>query len=82
MPSQPNITPVAWSISQLVRTMAREGVLHMQGFDYGKPERTLCGRSYNAGGHWDFEFHDYPPDEFQGCKRCEAAYRRFVNRST
>lgn len=71
-----NETPIAWSISQLVRTMAREGVLHMQGFDYGKPGKTMCGCTFDGNGLWDFDVGQYPPSEFQGCKRCEAGYRR------
>lgn len=75
-------TPVAWSISQLIRTMARECALHLQGYDFGKPNRTMCGRGFDGNALWDFDAHAYPPSQFRGCKRCEAGYRRWRKKET
>lgn len=70
-------TAIAWSITTVVRSHGLRGVQHMQGGAYGKPARTMCGRTFNGAGLWDFDVIDSPPEQFEGCERCRAAYRRY-----
>lgn len=73
------ITAICWSIAQRFRdTVYRSATVHMQGFEYGKPGHTLCGIAY--GPSWTYEAGDYPPALFDGCKRCQAAYKAWKRR--
>jgi len=70
-------TPVCWSQRPLWGNPDNRTVIHMQGYDYGKPGHTLCGVSYMRVW-WDFETHDYAPADFNDCRRCMAVYRRIA----
>lgn len=68
---------VCWSVTQQVRTHGG-AVLHLQGYDYGKPDRTLCGRSFSTGELYDYDVRNCDPSALGDilCKRCAATLRR------
>lgn len=60
-------TFVCWSERQVARARGAGFVgLHVQ----GDGDKTLCG--IETDRLWGFNMHDYPPAEFNGCKRCKA----------
>lgn len=70
------VTFVCWSERQCARAgdAGYGAPLHIQGDN--DDGRTLCG--IETDGFWGFYIHDYPPAEFDSCKRC----KRIVAAST
>jgi hypothetical protein len=66
---------VCWSVTRQVRTHGG-AVMHIQGFDYGKPKRTLCGRSLFSGELYDYSVMEFAEFESVLCKRCAATFKR------
>lgn len=53
---------------------------HIQGYDFGKAEHTLCGIPY--GRSWDFEVGKFPPSQFDNCKRCKKIVTKLAKDTT
>lgn len=65
---------VCWSMTVWAQHPQDGTIIHIYGYDYGKPDRTLCG--IRTTWNWNFEVHDYGSSEFDGCKRCKSALKR------
>lgn len=66
---------VCWSVTRQVRTHGG-AALHVQGFDYGKPGRTLCGRSLFSSELYDYDARPIDGSEEVLCRRCAASFKR------
>jgi hypothetical protein len=74
---------VCWSVTQQIRTHGG-AVLHLQGGDYGKAGRTLCGRSFFSSELYDYGVmsdQELTESDPVLCKRCRASLRQYRMRN-